>query len=80
MVDALFHIALAQLLAHEPLHHLLDPLLADDGVSGIGYGGAVEHVHAVKSGRDFGLLGEEELGFGGRHFGGRQCDVCRRRR
>lgn len=90
MIHALLIIALSQLLPHQPRHHRLDPLLADDRVSGIGNGDVVLEVDAVEGGRDRGLLGQEGGGFGSRHFpcsffvgrGGKRlrevCEVCSR--
>lgn len=69
MIDPLVPIALAQLLAHQPRHHRLHPLLADDGVLGLFQAHGVVVVDAVEGGRDGGFAGEEGGGFGGGHFG-----------
>ena len=67
MVDALPVVALAQLLADQPAHHDLHPLLADDGVLGLLEALVVFVVDAVKGRRDLRLLGQEGLGLGSRH-------------
>lgn len=68
MIHPLAPITLAQLLAHQPRHHGLDPLFADDGVLGLFQAGGVVVVDVVEGGRDGGFAGEERGGFGGGHF------------
>jgi len=67
MIDSLRPVALAHLLAHQPRHHALDPLLADDGVLSFFEGDLVVVVDVVEGGGDGGLFGEEEGGFGHGH-------------
>ena len=68
MIDPLPSIALPQLLSHQPRHHRLDPLLADDGVLGLFKAGRVVVIDVVEGGGDGGFAGEEKGGFGGGHF------------
>ena len=66
VVDTLPVVALAQLVPHQPPHHDLHPLLADDGILGLLQARRVVVVDAVECGGDLGLLGQEGLGLGSR--------------
>jgi hypothetical protein len=68
MIDALLPVAFAHLIAHQSRHHAPDPLLADDGVSGLLELSGIVVVDAVKGGSDGWLLGEKGGGLRGRHI------------
>jgi hypothetical protein len=67
MVDALTPVAFPQLLADQALHHELDPLLANDGISSIHHSLVIAHVDIVERGRYCWFRLQEGLGLGSRH-------------
>ena len=68
VVHALPKVTLAQLLAHEPPHHGLDPLLSKNGVLGLLQPLGVVVVDAVECRGNCWLSRQEHLGLGRRHF------------
>ena len=70
MIDALSRITLPQFLTDKTRHHAADPLLTDNGVTGVVDSDVVFEVDALVAWGHGGLLGEEGGGFGGGHFGG----------
>ena len=57
VINPLAEITLVQLFAHQPGHHALDPLLANDGIARILEGAVVVVVDSVEGWRDCGLFG-----------------------
>lgn len=65
MINALPSIAFSQLIPHNPSLHQVDPLLADDGISGGIESHRVVVVDPIERRRDGRLLLEKLLGLGG---------------
>jgi len=70
MIDTFPSVALAHLIPHQPRHHALDPLFANDGILCSLQGSIVFVVDALEGGRYLGLLCQEHVRLGSGHCGG----------